>query len=123
MTATSAVILFHICPDTLIVITHMNQGVSHFMTYLQIRWGSHSVRHERRYDAMIKCHELNQEVSMNERMYYSHEAAQRAQRERLTIALFSLVMGAGIAALLRSSSLRNPVRKPAANSASTSKRW
>ena len=37
---------------------------------------------------------------MNERMYYSHEAAQRAQRERLIIAFFSMVVGAGVAALL-----------------------
>ena len=37
---------------------------------------------------------------MNERMYYSHEAAQRAQRERLTVALFSMAVGAGIATLL-----------------------
>ncbi len=37
---------------------------------------------------------------MNERMYYSREAEQRAHRERLTIAAFSLIIGASIAAVL-----------------------
>lgn len=37
---------------------------------------------------------------MNDRMYYSHQAQQRAQRERLTVAAFALFAGASVSALL-----------------------
>jgi hypothetical protein len=37
---------------------------------------------------------------MSERMYYSRDAEMRAQRERLTIAVVSTLLGAGVATLL-----------------------